>query len=163
MSKLRVPARPGLSYLDSNAGCLVTEGPDVGRFKARIRELDPGVLDCYYDFVQKEWVVTQKVKDGTVEEFLLADRDLSRAFERVQRSRNDRPGALTGDQMDDKLLKEQTQEQEREMGKFREIAGDAAERLIHALKKDGIHDHENIFGPKPRRHLSRRDVRIRGS
>jgi hypothetical protein len=44
-----------------------------------------------------------------------------------------------------------------------EISGDAAERLIHAFKKDGIHDHENIYGPKPRKWAARKDVRVRES
>jgi hypothetical protein len=157
----RKPAPAGVSYFDHNMGCLVTEGPDVCDYKSRIRELAPGILDCYYDTVQQEWIVTQKTDKQ--EEFLLADTDLARAFERVQAARNDRPGAETGEQMSARLEKEQAALREQEMQGFREIAGDVGERLIHAFKKDGILDHENIYGPKPKPHLARRDVRVRGN
>jgi hypothetical protein len=157
----RNPARGGLSYVDANLGQVITEGPDVYEFKTRIRELAPGELECYYDTIQEEWIVTQKNHVTEEETFLLADEDLGRAYERVQRARNDAPHAETADQMSDRLEKEQEQAKDAEMHGFREIAGDAAERLMVALKRDGIYDHENIYGPAPRKAAARRDVRVR--
>lgn len=164
MSILRNPARAGLSYFDANLGRLVTEGPDVCDFKSRLRELgSPGELDAYYDVVEKRWIVTAKhVLTGT-EYFVLADADLGKAYERVQKARNDAPGAETADQFSARLEREQDEAKDAEMDVFREISGDMAERLIHAFKKDGIHDHENIYGPKPRKWAARRDVRVRAS
>lgn len=157
---LRKPAPAGVSYFDHNLGTLVTEGPDVCDFKSRIRELAPGILDCYYDTVQKEWIVTQKTEKNQ-EQFLLADEDLGRAYERIQKARNDAPGAETATQMSDRLEREQAALRDEEMQGFRDIAADVGERLIHAFKKDGILDHENIYGPAPRKNLARRDVRVR--
>lgn len=155
----RVSARPGLTYFDANMGRLVTEGPDVCDYKSRIRA-DWPELDCYYDVVQEEWIVTQKDQKGQ-ETFILADQDLARAYKRLQRARNDAPGAMTATQLNEWLEREQDKLREKDMEGFREVARDAAERLMVAFRKDGILDHENIYGPKPKKHLHQRDVRIR--
>jgi hypothetical protein len=160
MSKIRAAARPGMTYMDANLGRLVEEGPDVTDAKSRLRELDPD-LSCYYDTFQEEWVVVWFNRKKNRDEFVLSDRHLERAYSRVEKGRNDAPGAETGDQMAARLEREQEQAKDSEMDVFRQMSGDAAERLIHAFKKDGIHDHENIYGPKPRKWAARRDVRVR--
>lgn len=151
----------GLSYVDANLGRVVTEGPDVCGYKNRLREIDPA-LSAYYDTIQEEWIVTFRNDKTGQEEFVLADPDLALAYESTLRARNDRPGALTGDELATKFEKEQKQEEEKNLDKFRSIAGDAAERLTHALKKDGFFDHENIYGPKEKPVLSARAASIRG-
>lgn len=158
MGRVIPPVGSGLSYLDVN-GHLVTEDMDVCDYKARLREIDP-TLAAYFDEEQEEWIVTARDSSNT-EYFILADRDLGRAYEGVLLARNDRPGALTGNQLDDKLAADQKRAQFDDNQAFREIGEELGERLLHAFKKDGILDHDNIYGPKPRRHLARRDVRIR--
>lgn len=158
MPKRKV-ARPGLSVEQSNRGVLVREGPDVGYYRERILGEWPE-LEVLYDIVQNEWVVYQPDRRG-VETFVLADGDLAKAYERLQRARNDAPHALSAHQLNEALEKEQADARERDMEDFRVIARDAGERLIHAFKKDGILDHEDIYGPKPKRSLAKRDVRIR--
>jgi hypothetical protein len=147
--------------MDANLGRLVEEGPDVTDAKSRLRELDPD-LSCYYDTVQEEWVVVwfnrKKNRDDV---YPLRMSHLERAYQRCRRGEMMRPGAETGDQMAARLEREQEQAKDAEMDVFRQMSGDAAERLIHAFKKDGIHDHENIYGPKPRKWAARRDVRVR--
>jgi hypothetical protein len=145
--------------MDANVG-LIEEGPDVSDYKSRLRELDSD-LSCYYDTIQNEWIVVWHNAKRNREEFVLADEDLARAYHRVEKGRNDAPGAETGDEMSTRLEKEQDALKAAEMQQFKEIAGDAAERLIHAFKKDGLHDHEDIYGPKPRKDLAKKDVRIR--
>jgi hypothetical protein len=145
--------------MDANLGRLVTEGPDVCDYKSRIRQRWPE-CSTYYDTWDKEWVVTATDKRGT-EYFVLADKDLANAWHRLEKADNAAPGSLDAFQLNEFLEKEQERLQDEDMQAFRDIAGDAAERLSHALKKDGIHDHENIYGPKPKRHLAQRDVRIR--
>jgi hypothetical protein len=162
MSQIRAVARPGLTYMDANLGRLVEEGPDVTDAKAKLRELDPD-LSCYYDTVQFEWVVVWWDDRKKQDTFILSDENLERAYQRVLKGRNDAPGAETGDQMAARLEREQDQAKDAEMDTFRNISGDVAERLIHAFKKDGIHDHENIYGPKPRKWAARKDVRVRES
>jgi hypothetical protein len=154
-----VPPR-GLSYFDANLGRLVEEGPDVTDAKSRLREVDPD-LDAYFDTVQGEWIVTWFDRKKNKDNFILSDKSLEVAYNKILKARNDAPGAETGDQLSDRLEREQEQLREKDMDAFREIAGDVGERLIHAFKKDGILDHENIYGPKPKKHLARRDVRIR--
>lgn len=160
MSQVRVAARPGLTYMDANLGRLVEEGPDVTDAKAKLRELDSD-LSCYYDTVQFEWIVVWWNDRKKRQEFILADKDLERAYQRTLKGKNDAPGAETGDQMSARLEREQETAKDAEMDVFREISGDFSERLMHAFKKDGIYDHENIYGPKPRKWAARRDVRVR--
>lgn len=156
MSGIAVPQ--GLSRYED--GQLITDGPDVANYKVRLKELDP-TLEAYYDRVQLEWIVTALDHTRNERYYVLADEDLARAYTRVEKARNDRPGALTGNQLDDKLAREQAIAKDEDMQVFRDIGSELGERLLHALKKDGILDHDNIYGPKPKRNLSRRDVRIR--
>lgn len=144
----RVVPVGGLTYIDAN-GRLTTEGPDVCDIKSRLRELDPD-LSAYYDEEQKEWIITWWDAKKNQDTLILTCGDLSEGWEAIQKARNDRPGALTGDQMASKLEKEQEQDEEREMDKFRETSADAAERFIHALNKDGFYNHEDIYGPRVR-------------
>src|SRR5205809_79621 len=108
----RRPAQPGLSYYDANVGRLVTEGPDVCDFKTRIRERWPE-LSCYYDVIQKEWIVVGKDIHG-VEYFVLADEDLANAWGRLERADNNAPGSLTAQQLNECLEKEQEKLQEQD-------------------------------------------------
>jgi hypothetical protein len=155
----RKVARPGLSVAEANRGVLVKEGPDVGFYRERILGEWPE-LDVLYDLEQREWIVYQPDRRG-VETFVLADEDLARAYTRLQAARNDAPGTPDAYQLNEHLEKEQEDARERDMEDFRSIARDAGERLIHAFKKDGLLDHEDIYGPAPRKHLAKRDVRIR--
>ncbi len=159
--KGRIQAPRGLTYMDANLGRLVEEGPDVTDAKSKLRELDPD-LSAYYDTVQNEWIVVWFDRKKNQDTFVLSDEHLERAYQRTLAARNDAPGAETGDQFHARLEREQEELREKDLDSFREIAGDVGERLIHAFKKDGILDHENIYGPKPRKDLARRDVRIRG-
>lgn len=165
MSSVRVVARPGLTYMDMNLGRLVEEGPDVTDAKAKLRELDPD-LSCYYDSAQEEWIIVWYNPKKNKEEFILSDRHLERAYQRTLKGKNDAPGAETGDQFAARLEREQDKAKDAEMDVFREMSGDAAERLIHAFAKDGLHDHCDIYGgsagqSRKRKWASRRDVRVR--
>jgi len=157
----RVVPATGLTYYDVNMGRLVTEGPDVCNYKSRLRELDP-TITAYYDEQQEEWIITYWDEQKNQDTFLLSSPDLALAYDVVCRARNDRPGALTGDELATKFEKEQAAVEDENMKSFRNIAGDAAERLTHALKKDGFFDHENIYGPKVKPGLSAKAGSIRG-
>lgn len=149
----------GLTYLDAN-GHLTTEGPDVCDIKSRLRELDPD-LSAAYDTVQKEWVISWFDRKRNQDTLILTCGDLSEGWDAIQRSRNDRPDALTGDEMATKLEKEQEADEENDMQSFRQIAGDAGERLGHALEKDGFLDHPDIYGVKTKPALSHRANQVR--
>jgi hypothetical protein len=149
----------GLSYADANPGRLIKEGPDVQHFLGRIEETWPE-LEVYYDCWDLEWVVTQHDRKGN-ETLVLTDKDLARAYERLQRADNAAPGSPDAYNLNELLEREQAEAKEKDMEDFRVIARDAGERLIHAFKKDGLLDHEDIYGPKPKKNLAKRDVRIR--
>lgn len=159
MGSGRIVPVGGLTYLDAN-GHLTTEGPDVCDIKSRLRELDPN-LSAYYDEVQEEWIVTWFDHKKNQDTLILTCGDLSEGWDAIQRARNDRPNALTGDEMATKLEKEQERDEELEMDKFRQIAGDAAERLAHALEKDGFHNHEDIYGVPTKPALSKKANSVR--
>lgn len=159
MGSGRITPVGGLTYLDAN-GHLTNEGPDVCDIKSRLRELDPG-LRAYYDEPQEEWIIVWWDPKKQQDTLILTCGDLSEGWDAIQRSRNDRPGALTGDQMATKLEQEQDEDKEKDMDAFRQIAGDAAERLAHALVKDGFHDHEDIYGVKPRPNLAAKANSVR--
>lgn len=159
MSSGRVVPVGGLTYLDAN-GHLTTEGPDVCDYKSRLRDIDPD-LSAYYDEFQEEWIVTWFDHRKNQDTLILTCGDLAQGYESILRARNDRPGAETGNHMATRLEKEQEAEEEKEMSKFRDIAGDAAERLQVALRKDGFFDHEDIYGAAPRKKFSRAANSIR--
>lgn len=159
MGSGRIVPVGGLTYLDAN-GHLTNEGPDVCDIKSRLRELDPD-LSAYYDEVQQEWIVTWFDRKKNQDTLILTCGDLSEGWDAIQRARNDRPNALTGDEMATKLEREQEADEEKDMHSFRQIAGDAAERLGHALQKDGFFDHEDIYGVGAKPALSRRANQVR--
>jgi hypothetical protein len=160
VSSGRITPVGGLTYLDANSGRLTTEGPDVCDIKARLRELDPG-LSAAYDEVQEEWIITWWDPKRNQDTLILTCGDLAEGWDAIQRARNDRPGALSGDQMTTKLEKEQDADQEKDLDQFRETAGDAAERLMHALKQDGFYDHEDIYGVATKPTLSHKANQVR--
>lgn len=161
MSSGRIIPVGGLTYLDANTGRLTTEGPDVCDVKSKLREIDPD-LSATFDLVQEEWLISWFDHKKNQDTLILTCGDLSEGYDAILRARNDRPGALTGNQMADKLEKEQEAEEEKNMKAFRDIAGDAAERLQVALRKDGFFDHEDIYGAAPKRkHLSAKANSIR--
>jgi hypothetical protein len=159
MGSGRIVPVGGLTYLDAN-GQLTNEGPDVCDIKSRLRDLDPD-LSAYYDTVQEEWIVTWFDRKKNRDTLILTCGDLADGWDAIQRARNDRPNALTGDQMAAKLEKEQDADQDKDMDAFRQIAGDAAERLGHALQKDGFLDHEDIYGVATKPALSKKANSVR--
>jgi hypothetical protein len=159
MGSGRIVPVGGLTYLDAN-GQLTNEGPDVCDIKSRLRGLDPD-LSAYYDRDQEEWIITWFDRKKNQDTLILTCSDLTEGWNAIQRARNDRPDALTGDEMATKLEKEQDADQEKDMHAFREIAGDAAERLAHGLQKDGFFDHEDIYGVRTKPTLSHKANSIR--
>lgn len=149
-------ARPGLSYFDANLGRLVTETAEVLDMKARIKASWPD-LEVAYDHIDKVYVVIQKCEDG-VERLALQrpycdDRlivDLAKA-DPTHRAYVDPEKAVD----DHNASIERDRDRELE-----DLSGDFGERFIHALKKDGFMNHEEITGVKsPRsRKLARRAI-----
>lgn len=147
-------ARPGLSYYDANEGRLVTETAELVDMKARIRSRWPN-LTIYFDKHQNEFVVTQlSIVDG-VERFVLARPYCDdRILLDIAKTDPDHRQYVDPEKAIDDHNASVERERDREI---EEIAGDAGEKLIHALKKDGFYNHESI-DLKPKPHLAKRSI-----
>jgi hypothetical protein len=136
-------ARPGLSYFDANSGRLVTESAELLDVKAEIRKRWPS-LDCYFDTEEQVFVVTQKVnEDGTdVEKFVLSRPYCGdKILEDIEKANPESPYFVDPEVAVDKHNEKVEAERDAELA---DKTGDFGERFIHALKKDGFYNHENI-------------------
>lgn len=145
MPSRRQLARPGLTYLEANSGRLITETAEILDLKAEIRSRWPN-LDVYFDQEERLFIVTQTV-DG-LEKFVMSrpycnDKLLMDIAKCDPANPNYVDPIEAVDAHNAKI--ERAQEYELE-----QISGDFGERLIHALKKDGFYNHEDIFGAKPK-------------
>ncbi len=157
-TKRIVPQRPGLSYVDANSGRITTEGPDVLDIKSRIRDLWGGTLEAYFDWHQMEWIVVENCLDGQ-QRFVLACKPrefTERLVDRLRAAGN----TTTVEQMNIVDAHNERLEKLHE-DRLMETTGDAAERLMHAFRKDGLYDHCDIYGGqgKNRKRVGNRGVR----
>lgn len=142
---LRPVSKP-LTTLES--GRWVSYGPDVLEKKREIEERWPE-LECVFDTVDLEWTILEKTDQGTKlalgQTFKALD---DRVVRRLERADDHAPSPIDLIEAVDSHNAMIDRDNER---KLEEIAGDAAERLRHAFRKDGLYDHADIYGPKPRR------------
>lgn len=153
-------ARPGLTYFEANSGRLVTETAELLDAKAMIRERWPN-LDVYFDHYERMFVVVQKVWDPETQchierAFMTRPYCGDKLFEEIEKANPESPYFVDPEDAIDKHNAGVERDRDREV---EDIAGDFGERLIHALKKDGFMDHENIFGAPARPQLAQRALR----
>lgn len=144
---LRPVSNPkGLKALQE--GRWVTYGPDVLNKKQEIEERWPE-LECVFDTVDEEWTILEHTREGTK---LALGQTFKRLDDRVIRRlvRAD-DHANHGLDLEAEIDRHNSMMEAAEDARFAEIAGDAAERLHFAFKKDGLYDHDDIHGPKPKR------------
>lgn len=143
------PARNGFRIIEMNGGRLQTveRSPQVMEFRREVETRWPGKFEILEDLEERCFVIV--CKDHDTEYILFKTKFLnSKTIEEIQKRDQDSTGYV--DVMD--RLEESWARQDREEDwKLSEIAGEAGERLIWAFKKDGLHDHESIYGPKPKR------------
>lgn len=133
-------ARPGLSYYDANAGRLITETSDLLDMKARIRARWPN-LDIFFDREDRVFVVIQHCEDGVDRLALQRPYCDDRLMEDLVKADPTSPHFVDPIKAVDDHNDAIERQQEHELS---EVAGDVGERLIHAFKKDGLYDHEDI-------------------
>lgn len=149
-------AQAGLSYYDANAGRLIRETPQLLDMKARIRERWP-TLDIFFDTHDNVFIVTQHCEDGVDRLALQRPYCDDRLIQDLHKA--DPTGPNFVDPI--KAIDEHNAQVERERDhELAEASGDFGERLIHALKKDGFFDHEDITGVR-RKPENLRDKAIR--
>lgn len=149
-------ARPGLSYVDANSGRLITESAEVLDMKAQIRARWPD-LDISFDTYDRLYCVTQRCEDHVERLVMTRPYCDARLIADIAKCDPTNPNYVDPLEAVDKHNESIEREQERQL---EEISGDFGERLIHALKKDGFYDHEDISGVK-RKPQSLRDRAIR--
>ena len=153
MGTNRVTARNGLSYYDANRHCLVEVSGEVTAYKEEAKRRWPDLIDVWFDKDRLKHVVT--VRDGVGNESLLFESEGfgPREISRIQEAENISPEQLIKD------IHEANERRHKEIDdEFSNKIGDAGERLLHALKKDGVLDHPDILGVKnkrPRRVVNR--------
>lgn len=148
-------ARHGLTYQDVNRHCLVEVSGDVLHIKREILERWPGLIDVWWDKDRMKFVITRKWNGS---EDLLMERDTLNEFTIQEIARAENISAEELIRNIDKANEEREKEIDHE---FSEKIGDAGERLLHALRKDGIVDHPDIYGVRNKPGLRRRSAHRR--
>lgn len=145
MSKRRL-ARPGLSYIEANSGRLVTESAQLLDMKGRIRERWPE-LDVVFDHEDHKFLVIQTMPDGSEHMFMSRSYCDERLIVDIAKCDPTNRHFIDPAEAVDKHNESIERERDREL---EELSGDFGERFIHALKKDGFYDHEDITGVRPK-------------
>lgn len=126
-------ARPGLSYVDANQGRLVTYTDDVLGIKKRIMDTWPE-LGVVFDTVDEEWVIFEHCEDGVDRLFFTTPVLSEKTLERITRGDQYRKNPELENALD-KANEAYEREQDYE---FEQQIGEASERFLHALRKDGF-------------------------
>lgn len=138
----RQPSRPGLSYLDANAGRLVTQGPDVLDIKSEIEARWGDVISCFFDTHDEEWVLVEHCSDG-VDRHVLSTKKLGQwVIDKLHKI--DQAAHVQGDLNHKYELEDEQRERELDHQVYEEY-GEAHERLLSALRKDGIGGIPKVF------------------
>jgi hypothetical protein len=142
--KKRQPSRPGLSYLDANAGRLVTHESDVLGIKEQIESRWKGVLEVYFDTHQEEWVIVEHCRDG-IDRHVLSTKRLGQwvidKLERIDQAVHSQDIAA----LDHKYDLEDRQAEKEHEHRITEATGEGAEKLYFALRKDGVINRPSVF------------------
>jgi hypothetical protein len=152
-------AKRGRTFYDQNAHRLLRVEGDVLGVISEITLRWPE-LHVFWDDVDEHWVVAEVQANGDESLTTTAKELDQRLIDRLAASRD-----LSADQLL-KQIDDHNAKIEREQDhRLAEAAGDLGERLIHALKRDGIYNHFDVYGTNRRRRMERRrtinPVRIR--
>jgi hypothetical protein len=133
----RNPARPGLSYRQANPQ-LVAVGNDVLDIKRRIETTWP-TLELVLDVEAKEWVIVEHCPDQDRLCFAIPCSEGldQRVIERIHRADAEQQ-AREGIDLADVLEREQDEVWRRKEREMADKLGEAHERLLHGLRKDGV-------------------------
>lgn len=141
-------ARRRLRTVQELQGQLVSieRDPEAVAIKREIERRWPD-LEVYEDLETREFVIIHRPNNAEEYIALKPKRLTWSLIDRI--SAADQASAGYVDFMEE-LEKAWAEEERDEDWKLSQIAGDAAERLAWAFKKDGLIDHDNIYGAKPK-------------
>jgi predicted nuclease with TOPRIM domain len=149
--RLTHPTKSGLSFVDANRGRLITMESDVLDIRNQIEERWPE-LRVFFDEWEETWVVVEHCGDGVqrlATKTKVLDQRFIRLLEEIDGHQPGHDPERRVDSWNEAIEREQDH-------KFYEQMGEFADRLKHALRKDGFYNHEFI-GHQNRR-VNRRKV-----
>jgi hypothetical protein len=150
MSRPRIrPASGALTITEMNGARLqtTTTDPEVIRFKDELRQRWGDRVFLLVDTDNMEFAICGR--DHGKEYLIFTTRQLSdQTIKRIYEADQGSAGYVD---VVKKLEEAWAKEDADEDWILSEIAGDAGQRLAWAFRKDGLIDHENVYGPAPRR------------
>lgn len=129
-------ARPGLSYFDANLDRLVEVSGEVLDIKNEIRARWPSV-NMWYDTFDEVWVLTVTLEDNTERLFMQRKELPPREELMLQIAKADPTHRLYEDPIE-AVDRDNAQIEREHERRFSDQMGDAGERLLSALRKDGF-------------------------
>lgn len=151
------PSAGAMSILEMNGGRLqhVQETPEVTEFKRELQARWNGRVWLYADLEQGDFAICAQ-EDGK-EYVIFHTRTLNdQTIDRIYRADQADMGYADITRILEDAWEKEDKEEEHALN---EIAGDAGQRLAHAFRKDGLIDHSNVYGPKPKYKEATRAIR----
>jgi hypothetical protein len=138
----RTPAKPGFSIVDANPGRLITYQEDVLGVKREIECRWAGLLSVFFDTDMEVWVIVEHCSDGT-DRVAFTTEALSQAtIDKIHRCDQDSRSFEDPETAYQKADKEEERQKDWNLS---ERVGEAAERLYHGLRKDGLIHRPQVF------------------
>lgn len=142
--KPRTLAKPGLSIVDANQGRLVSYTEDVLDIKREIENQWAGLLSVFFDTENEEWVIVEHCKDGTDRVCFTTQFLSQQTIDKIRRIDQ----SLTGFVDPNKIFESEDRQCERELDyRLSQVVGEATEKFVHAMKKDGMICRPSVFFP----------------
>lgn len=150
MNKIH-PSAGALSIMEMNQGRLqhVQKSADYLRFEGELQSRWGGRVFVVEDLEKRNFAICGR--EGSKEYIIFHTDQLNdRTIERIYRADQADMGY---DDITAYLEKAWDEEDAAEDAKFSEIVAEAGPRLAHAFKKDGLIDHDNIYGTRPKHNV----------
>lgn len=131
----RTPAKPGLSIVDANPGRIITYQEDVLGVKREIEQRWAGLVSVFFDTDMEVWVIVEHCQDGT-DRVAFTTGVLSQAtIDKIHRCDQDSRSFVDPEGAYQQADREEEREKDWNLS---ERVGEVAERMYHALRRDGL-------------------------
>ena len=148
MTKIH-PSAGALSIMEMNGARLqhVQKSADYLRFQGELQSRWGGRVFVVEDLENRNFAICGREEGGREYIIFHTDQLNDRTIERIYRADQ---GSSQYEDVTMFLEKAWEEEDKAEEKALEEIVAEAGPRLAHAFKKDGLIDHENIYGPRIR-------------
>ena len=151
MTKIH-PSAGALSIMEMNGGRLqhVQKSADYLRFEGELQSRWGGRVKVVEDLEKGNFCLYVHEDNGSQYILFHTDQLNDRTIERIYKADQ---GSDQYEDITAYLEKAWDAEDAAEDKKFEEIVAEAGPRLAHAFKKDGLIDHDNIYGTRPKHNV----------